>query len=109
MQRPDPATERTLCIFALLVAAYLLVALPAYVGPPLLETVGAYAVMLPLKSIYLLDHFGVPGLLQHGGHCGWWPCAPSVFGWIVMLLLWAGVFWLIARGATAVLRHRRAP
>ena len=87
---------RTLKTLAILLAGYVLLALPAYVGPAVLEELSSYLVMPPLLSIYLFHALGVPGLLQHGGACGWGMCSPTVFGWAFLALFWLGVAWVLA-------------
>ena len=89
---------RTAKILAALLAGYALLALPAYVGPVFLEELSGYFVLVPLLSIYVFHKLGIPGLLEHGGACGWGLCAPTVFGWIFLALFWIGVAWLVAAG-----------
>jgi hypothetical protein len=48
---------------------------------------------LPVLPIYFFDGAGLPGLLQNDGACGWGWCAPTLFGWALMV-----VFWLVAIG-----------
>ena len=64
-------SARTLKTLAILVAGYVLLALPAYWGPAVLKEMSSYLVMLPFLSVYLFHTLGIPGLLQHGGSCGW--------------------------------------
>ena len=87
---------RTLKILALLLIGYVLLALPTYLGPPFLEEISSYVVIVPFISIYLFHSLGIPGLLEHGGYCGWGWCAPTAFGWGFLILFWVGVTWLIA-------------
>ncbi len=60
-------SARTLKTLALLLAGYVLLALPAYLGPAVLEEISSYLVMPPLLSIYLFHTLGIPGLVQQGG------------------------------------------
>lgn len=89
---------RTLRILAILLTGYGLLVVPAYWGPSSLEEVSSYFVIVPLLSLYLFHKIGIPGLLEHGGACGWGWCAPSVFGWMFLVLFWTGVVWLMAWG-----------
>ena len=99
---------RTGWVFAILVAVYIALALPAYVGPAFLEELSSYLVLFTILSIYIPHRLGVPGLLEHNGACGWGWCAPTVFGWIFLALFWLGVAWLLAWGiASLIARLRR--
>ena len=89
--------RRTLRVFALIVAAYGLLALPGLFWPGYLDSPAGLLVVVPYLSIYLFHGIGIPGLLQQGGACGWGWCAPTVFGWVFLLGLWLGVAWLLAR------------
>jgi len=89
---------RTLKILAALLAGYLVLLIPAYLGPSFLEAMSSYAVMVPFLSIYLFHKLGIPGLLEHGGACGWGWCALTAFGWTFLALFWIGIAWLVAWG-----------
>jgi len=89
---------RTLKFLAGLVAAYVLVALPAYWGPAWLEEASSVLVLVPLLSIYIFHKLGIPGLLEHGGACGWGWCAPTVAGWAFLAAFWLAFAWLVAWG-----------
>ena len=97
---------RTLKILAVLLTAYALLAAPAYLGPSYLEELGSHLVMPPLLSIYLFHHLGVPGLLEHKGHCGWGMCAPTAFGWGFLIAFWVGFAWLVAWGLARLTARR---
>lgn len=90
--------KRTLKIFALLVAAAVLCGLPAYVGPPFLEPISAYVVFVPFMSLHLFHKLGIPGLLEHGGNCGWGLCDSTPFGYGFVIGFWLLVLWLAAWG-----------
>lgn len=87
---------RTAKIFGGLLAGYVVLALPAYVGPAFLEELSSLFVLVPLLSIYLFHKLGIPGLLEHGGACGWGWCSPTVFGWVAAALFWIAMAWLAA-------------
>lgn len=89
---------RTLRILAALLGGYALLVVPAYVGPSHLERISSYFVIVPFLSIYVFHKLGVPGLLEHGGACGWGWCSPTAFGWAFLALFWVGVAWLVAWG-----------
>jgi hypothetical protein len=77
---------------------YVLLIIPAYWGPSFLVAMSSYAVMVPFLSIHLFHKLGIPGLLEHGGACGWGWCSPTAFGWTFLALFWVGVAWLVAWG-----------
>lgn len=87
---------RTFKILLALLAAYMLLALPAYVGPAALQETSGWLVLAPMLVVYLFHHWGVPGLLEHGGACGWGWCSPTPLGWAVLGISWLGVAWLAA-------------
>jgi hypothetical protein len=87
---------RTLKIFVALLIGFALLAIPAYWGPAFLESLSGYVVIVPLISIYIFHKLGVPGLLEHNGACGWGWCAPTVFGWVFLVVFWTVVTWLMA-------------
>ena len=89
---------RTIKVLAALITLYGLLLLAAYLIPPFGETAGFYLVMVPLLSVYLFHHFGVPGLLEHEGACGWGLCSPTPLGYAFLVLLWLAAAWLAAWG-----------
>lgn len=91
-------SARTLKIFAILLIAYGLLAIPAYWGPAFLEPISSYVVIVPLFSIYAFHKLGIPGLLEHNGACGWGLCGPTALGWVFLVIFWTGVTWVIAWG-----------
>lgn len=100
-----PATAR---LFVLIVAGYLLVLLPGLAWPGYLDSPIGVLAAVPYLSIYLFHGLGVPGLLQNRGACGWGWCAPTVFGWVFLTLVWLGLAWLLA-ALIVRLRGARAP
>jgi len=51
-----------------------------------LPTIFQTVLALPYYLVYLLHQAGMPGLLANDGLCGWGWCAPTLFGWLVILL-----------------------
>ena len=87
---------RTLKILAALLGGFALLAIPAYWGPAYLEEASSYVVIVPILSIYAFHKLGIPGLLEHGGACGWGWCSPTAFGWAFLVVFWVAVAWLLA-------------
>ena len=50
---------------------------------------------------------GIPGLLEHNGACGWGWCAPTVFGWAFLCVVWGLVAWLLAWAAASLTKTTR--
>jgi hypothetical protein len=93
-----PTRKRALIIFAVIVAAYLIVVLPGFWWPNYL---GSWFVMLPVVpylTVLFLNMIGVPHVLADGGLCGWGWCAPTVFGWVLSYSFWLVLIWLISLG-----------
>jgi len=100
---------RTLKILVALLLAYGLLWLPAawissYPSSPL-----SLLLAVPLFSVYALHQFGVPGLLEHNGMCGWGWCAPTMLGWLLgssvlvigaWMIAWAMASWRQAKVGT---------
>ena len=86
---------RTLKILAALLAGYALLVLAGLLGTPL-ERLSGSLLLVPFLSIYVFHQLGIPGLLEHGGYCGWGWCSPTPFGWTFLAVFWAGVAWLVA-------------
>jgi hypothetical protein len=88
---------KTLKIFSILVAAYVLMIAPIYIwGDKYLNSAAGIIAVLPYLSIYLFHGLGIPGLLQQNGNCGWGWCSPTALGWIVIVIFWCGVLWGLA-------------
>jgi hypothetical protein len=60
----------------------------------------AGTIFLPL---FALKTIGLP-VFGSGVSGGW--STPSLLGWILVALLWAGVWWVIVRGLAALFRIR---
>jgi hypothetical protein len=87
---------RTLKLLAAFIAGYILLLLPAIVWPGYLDSPAGLIVAIPYISIYLFHRIGIPGLLQNNGACGWGWCAPTLFGWMFLCIVWLLVVWLLA-------------
>ena len=99
--------RRTFTVLAALIAAYFLLAAPAYVGPAALSEYSALIVMPLILSLYGFDHLGMPGLLENDGLCGWGWCGPTAFGLLFLLVFWLAVAWLAAWLLARVLARRQ--
>jgi hypothetical protein len=88
--------RRTLAILGALVAAYFVLALPAYLGPAALREYSSVLVMPVILSLYVFHRLGVPGLLENDGVCGWGWCGPTAFGLMFLTLFWLALAWLAA-------------
>lgn len=106
---------RTFKILAAILIGYALLAIPAYWGPSSLESMSSHLVMVPFLSIHVFHQLGIPGLLEHGGACGWGWCSPTAFGWAFLAMFWIGLAWLVAWGLARLIafgsgrtRKRRA-
>jgi hypothetical protein len=93
---------RTAKVFVALVSTYVLLSLPAWFGPTFLEGISSVIYMTPILAVYLLHTLGVPGLLEHNGHCGWGLCSPTIFGWTFLAVFWVCVLWFLAWGIARV-------
>jgi hypothetical protein len=90
--------RRTLAILGVLALVYALIVAAAYAGPAVIAEPSAMIVIFTVLSAHLFHHFGVPGLLEHGGLCGPVPCAPTPLGWAFIVLFWLALAWLLAWG-----------
>ena len=55
-----------------------------------------FVLLAPLFAVYLFHALGVPGLLEHDGHCGWGWCNPTLFGWVFTAAILLLCVWLVA-------------
>lgn len=99
--------RRTFTILGALVAAYFLIASPAYLGPAALSEYSAVIVMPVILSLYLVDRLGMPGLLENDGLCGWGWCGPTAFGVLFLAVFWLAVAWLAAWALARALARRQ--
>lgn len=99
--------RRTFAILGALVAAYVLLAAPAYMGPAALGEYSSLIVMPVILSLYVFDRLGMPGLLENDGLCGWGWCGPTAFGLLFLILFWLAIAWLAAWALARVLARRQ--
>ncbi|MBN6150501.1 hypothetical protein JR065_09120 [Xanthomonas sp. AmX2] len=93
---------RTLKILMGLLLGYGLLVIPCFLWPPYAESPAGLLLVVPGLSIYVFDQAGVPGLLEHEGMCGWGWCAPSVRGWVFLVVFWLALAWLAACGIASL-------
>lgn len=96
----------TFTIFKALVATYLIIASPAYLGPAALGEYSAALVSPVMLSLYVFHRLGVPGLLEDDGLCWSW-CGPSAVGVVLLIMFWLGAAWLAAWVLSRVLGRRQ--
>ncbi len=97
-------TRRTLRFFVALIGLFALLVSPAFFWPGYLDSPAGLIVAVPFLSIYLFHQFGIPGLLEHNGACGWGWCAPTPFGWVFLCAFWLLLAWLLAGGLASLTR-----
>ena len=97
-------TPRTLRFFVALIGLFALLVSPALFWPGYLDSPAGLIVAVPFLSIYLFHQFGIPGLLEHNGACGWGWCAPTPFGWVFLCAFWLLLAWLLAWGLASLTR-----
>jgi hypothetical protein len=88
-----PRVYKTL---AIIVIIYFLVLCPGMIWPQYLDTPVGLLVAIPFLSVYLFHSIGIPFLLENNGACGWSWCAPTVFGYIFIIVFWLFITWLLA-------------
>lgn len=86
----------TLLVWTALVLLYWLVAAAATYALGDTGEFFAFAGLPPFFIAHLLHKAQVPGMLEHGGLCGWGWCAPTLPGWVLAITLVAAALWLFA-------------
>ena len=81
----------------LIVATYSTVIVLGYLLPGEYGTPFLMAGMPLLVTVYVLNMAGIPGLLEQNGHCGWGWCEPTLFGWLLAVILWLVATYLVVR------------
>src|SRR5438093_10000608 len=79
-------------LFAASVAAYCLGLLGWLFWPAFRASFIGKIVGIPPFSIYVLEHFGIPGLTDRD-NCDWMWCKPTILGIIVTTAVWLGATW----------------
>jgi len=87
---------RVLKILAFIIAIYFLLLSPGLVWPDYLDTPVGLLAAIPFLSVYLFHGIGIPFLLEHNGACGWGWCAPTVFGYVFIIVFWFLLAWLLS-------------
>jgi hypothetical protein len=87
---------RSFKIMAVILGIYFLLWVPAYFWSDYLATPFGMVAAIPILAIYLFHGIGIPGLLEHNGHCGWGWCGPTPLGWGFLIVFWLLVVWLLA-------------
>jgi hypothetical protein len=100
----------TLKVLALLIACLAALIAAGFAEIPYLMDAGGWLVIGLLLTLYLFNHIGIPGLLEHGGYCGWGTCDPTPFGFVflaafVLVSLWL-LAWALASALDAVWTSR---
>lgn len=87
---------RVLKTLAIIVIIYFLLLSPGLIWPKYLDTPVGLLVAIPYLSVYLFHGIGISFLLEHDGACGWSWCAPTVFGYVFIMVFWLLMAWLLA-------------
>jgi hypothetical protein len=95
-------------LFAVAVATYSLGLLGWSLWPAFRESFIGKIVGVPLFSIYIFEHLGVPGLTNRNS-CDWMWCKPTMLGTIFTTAVWLGAAWLAASGRARLSRFARMP
>jgi hypothetical protein len=106
----SPASTQTSArrIFAAFVAAYGLGLLGRWFWPTFRESFVGQVVGIPPFSIYVFEHFGIPGLTDRTD-CNWMWCKPTLLGIVLATAVWLGAAWLVSIGIARVIRSTRTP
>ena len=93
-------------LFAAAVTLYGLGLLGRWRWPAFRKSIIGQIVEIPPFSIYVFEHFGVPGLTDRN-NCDWMWCTPTIFGIVFATAVWLGVTWLVSIGIAHLIRSRR--
>jgi hypothetical protein len=91
-------------IFVAIVGVYGLGLLAWWLSPAFRESMVGKFVAIPLFSVYILEHMGVPGLTDRS-RCDWMWCTPTTLGIVVVAVVWVGVAWALSLGIARITRR----
>ena len=92
-------------LFAVAVTTYSVGLLGWWLWPAFRESLIGNIVAIPLFSIYLFEHLGVPGLTDRA-RCDWMWCKPTMFGILFTTTVWLGAAWLASLALARLSRSR---
>jgi hypothetical protein len=81
---------------AYLLMGYFSLWVPYFFWMGYLDSPFGFIAAFPVLSVYIFHNIGIPDLIQHNGACGWGWCAPTIFGWVFIILFWLIVLWILA-------------
>jgi hypothetical protein len=84
-------------LFVAAVTAYCLGLLGWLLWPAFQESFLGKIVGGPPFSIYVFEHFGVPGLTDRN-RCDWIWCKPTMLGIVFTAAVWLGAAWFVSIG-----------
>ena len=93
-------------IFAGAVTVYGLGLLLWFRWPSFEESFVGGIVAIPPFSVYVFEHFGVPGLTDRS-NCNVMWCKPTTFGIVFTTGVWLGATWLVSIGLARLIRRMR--
>lgn len=100
VRRPRLSAPR---LFAAAVTTYGLGLLVWLLWPSFAESFIGGIVAIPPFSIYVFEHFGVPGLTDRSD-CNWMWCKPTTLGIVITTIVWLVVAWFVSVGVARLSR-----
>jgi hypothetical protein len=91
-------------LFVAAVITYGMAVLVTWFWPKLQDSLLGMIVIIPPFSVYVFEHFGVPGLTDPR-NCDWMWCKPTIFGIVFTAAVWLGAAWLVSSGIARLLRR----
>jgi hypothetical protein len=104
IRRPRLSAPR---LFAVAVTTYGLGLLGWFLWPPFEASFIGKIVAIPPFSVYVFEHFGVPGLTDRSD-CNWMWCKPTTLGIVFTTAVWLVVAWCVAVGVAHVAGRPRS-